>query len=699
MFMKNKILYCVLVFFIVENTFAQSSKGLEYLREDFSISFPPQGWTIDAQAANWSSKTTANAGGNAPEARLAWSPQFNSTTRLISPQIDLTGVSNVRFEFKHSIDNYSGGYTVGIATRSGTGNWNIAWSKAGQNITESVNIPINTPDVGASDFQICIYFSGDSYSFNYWYIDDLLLYKPFNLDGMVKSIDIYPYQAQGNKDIKASFANIGSSVVNSFDINYQIDNGTIYTEKFSNLLIATGTSYQVTFGNIWNATPGNYDLKVWIENVNSVVDEDITNNSLDKNISIASQTVSNLPMFEEFTSSTCNPCGTFNSNVLTPFFNSHINQFAIVKYQMSWPAPGDPYYNEDGGIRRTYYGVNSVPYLYIGGNNYATSSSGVSSGFISETSKDAFFTISASHFITNQSIHVLVNIMPYISTDELTVHTVVVEKETLNNIGNNGETSFHYVMMKMIPDANGNNVNFEAGQSKQLSYSANLLATNIEEYNDLAVIVFIQNNENKEIFQSSFSLKEFGYSSNIVDGQVNVDRNSNLIISFSDPIRKIDDSELTNDDLANIISMSSAKTDIPFTATINSEKNEITVTPNTILPPDELIYISFTPDVVENGNNTIFGGFSFSFTTATEISVGSINLSKINIYSSNDITRIKNASGTTIQLYNCLGILILSQFVDSNDYEIKTGKLPTGTYIIKINSKEKTETIKFPILH
>ena len=34
---------------------------------------------------------------------------------------------------------------------------------------------------------------------------------------------------------------------------------------------------------------------------------------------------------------------------------------------MSWPSPGDPYYTVEGGQRRTYYAVNTVPRLVMNG--------------------------------------------------------------------------------------------------------------------------------------------------------------------------------------------------------------------------------------------------------------------------------------------------------------------------------------------
>jgi len=117
----------------------------------------------------------------------------------------------------------------------------------------------------------------------------------------------------------------------------------------------------------------------------------MSNNSLAKQIHIASQSVANLPLFESFTSSTCGPCNTFNSNTFSPFLNSHIGEYAIIKYQMSWPPPGDPYYTAEGGVRRAYYGVTGVPSLFTGGSATSTSAVGLENALYDSSSKGCLF--------------------------------------------------------------------------------------------------------------------------------------------------------------------------------------------------------------------------------------------------------------------------------------------------------------------
>jgi len=159
--------------------------GQTYLAEGFSSGqMPPNGWEIDNVVSQWTVNNSANAGGSAPEARFQWIDQIN-TTRLISPQIDLTGLTSVLFHFYHMYDDYEGdGPAVGVATRSGSGDWNSIWEILPTTIVgpEKIELEISNEDVGKPDFQICCYIQGNLFNLDYWYVDDIWLYRPMELD-------------------------------------------------------------------------------------------------------------------------------------------------------------------------------------------------------------------------------------------------------------------------------------------------------------------------------------------------------------------------------------------------------------------------------------------------------------------------------------------------------------------------------------
>ncbi len=482
---------------------SQNKAGIEHLTQNFSGTFPPQGWSIENYNSQWTQSNTSYAKGVAPELKFTYT-NGSLTTRFISPVVNLSGVTNLSLSFKHFVDHYGAGYTIGVATRSNNGTWNTVWSVSpSSDISENRIITISNADVGSSTFQFCLFLSGNAYQIDYWFIDDIILYTPHSNDLSLSSIDVNKYIVAGNTDVKATVKNLGLNNISSFTLNYRVNDGTTISENVSGLNLTTNSSYTYTFSQKWLSNTGNYSLNIWATNINGGGDDDdASNNSLTKPIMVASNSVPNMPFFESFTSSTCAPCYTFNTNTFTPFLNTNAGQYAIIKYQMNWPGTGDPYYTAEGGTRRTYYGVSAVPSLFTGGNTTATSGTALNAAYNAEKAKPSFFTISPKAYILGTTVHATIDITPYITINNLKVHAAVIERETRNNVASNGETSFKYVMMKMLPNASGTTVNFTDGVTHNLSFTQNLTGTNVEEYHDLMLVVFIQNDENKEIMQS-----------------------------------------------------------------------------------------------------------------------------------------------------------------------------------------------------
>jgi hypothetical protein len=72
-------------------------------------------------------------------------------------------------------------------------------------------------------------------------------------------------------------------------------------------------------------------------------------------------------------------------------------------------------------------------------------------------------------------------------------------------VGGNGETSFHHIMMKMLPNAQGTTQNFQFGETQHLEFTQDLSSTNVEEMSDLEVSIWVQNYSTKETYNSHFA--------------------------------------------------------------------------------------------------------------------------------------------------------------------------------------------------
>lgn len=478
-----------------------------YLTQSFST-VPPTGWTIDAQAGNWAANTTTYAGGTSPECLFYYTPAFTGDSRLITGNINTTGATTLSVSFKHYLSHNNGNYTIGMASRSNAGAWTTVWSivnPTGSIAATPVFFQFSNADVGSTTTQLCFFFSGASSNIDAWLIDDLVVYSPFTLDAKMNSITVSPYLVQSNVNITGSVTNYGTTNITSLELNYNINSGITNTTSVSSINIAPGQSYNYTLTQPWAATPGNYTIKTWISGVNGTTPDTChSNDTLTKAVTVASQTTTRLPLYEEFTSSTCSPCASFNSSIFTPFIAAHPNEFSLIKYQMNWPGAGDPYYTAEGGTRRTFYGVSGVPDLFIDGSNSTMTSGGMATELATEAAKLTFFVINITPTYSGTTVTIPITIDPYI-TGSFRVHTVVVEKTTTGNVGTNGETSWHQVMMKMLPAAIGQTVSFTEGTQYTHTYTQNLSTTHVEQMSDLQVVVFIQLSSTKEVFQSKFA--------------------------------------------------------------------------------------------------------------------------------------------------------------------------------------------------
>ena len=103
------------------------------------------------------------------------------------------------------------------------------------------------------------------------------------------------------------------------------------------------------------------------------------------------------------------------------------------------------------------------------------------------------------------TINVIADFMTYFDAENIKAYIAVNEKTTTGNVGNNDETEFHHVMMKMLGDANGNVINTKAGNYQRLQFSYDMSTTFMEDINDLEVALWLQNDVTKEIYNSHFA--------------------------------------------------------------------------------------------------------------------------------------------------------------------------------------------------
>ena len=365
---------------------------------------------------------------------------------------------------------------------------------------------------------------------------DLATTVPDTFDIGIKSLNIPNKVPIGqNVDIKGDIDNPGSSAITSYDLHYSVDGGAAVTQNVTGVNIPAFGSASFTHSTPWTPTSGIHTIKVWTTNPNGHADQNTSNDTMIATATgyNAANAVPRTVLMETFTSSTCGPCVNGNVNI-TQILNANQGKWACIKYQMSWPGNGDPYYTLEGGVRRQFYGVNSVPRQEIDGGYDGNSSSVTQADFDAAYNTPAFVGMDAYMVMdtVKQHLTVGVNIDPKMdlpSTAKLFIG--IVERKTTKNVGSNGETAFFWVMKKMIPDANGTSVPATSGTpfSKYFNYTFNgsyRLPPNgkspidhtkehsVEEFSDLVAICWIQNSSTKEVYQACISSVTLGMAEN-----------------------------------------------------------------------------------------------------------------------------------------------------------------------------------------
>lgn len=560
-----------------------------FLHENFSSGdMPPENWTISAHATNWSVVSSANAGGEAPEARFTWSPQFVGQSYLISPSLDLSNNSSeiLLITFKHALDHYGGPYSIGAAVRAREGDWQNIWEVVNPNsdiAPQEISLELDTDIVTSDDFQIALYFTGNSFNLNHWYIDDIQVVAPLDFDLGLTSLGV-PGMFDGQSPVTGIVTNFGSDAIHSFDLNWQLDDGEVHTTSFDGIDLAFSEQFAFEADQLIDAEPGSYELTVSISNMNGQEsDDDPSNDSITTTILVVHDSVQRRPLFEMFTSSTCPPCATVNNGFFNNFTDNNADDIVLIKYQMNWPGAGDPYFTPEGGVRRTYYGVSGVPMIFLEGESVPSSLNAVTNGLQAALAKPAFVDISGFYQIDGTNIHIDGSLMPFTDFSSVRLHVVVIESVTYGNTGTNGETFFKHVMHKMLPNAEGTTIDLAALEPYHFEHSFNMASTNVEEMDDLMVAVFLQNHTTREIYQSAYMASGSKVTFNIEDGATNVEPDAYFEAYFAETVEFMDGTEITDDNVTEVISfyVDGNETDtVDFTATVNEEKTMITIVPD-----------------------------------------------------------------------------------------------------------------------
>ena len=455
-----------------------------------------------------------------------YTPAGQSDDWMILPKLTLTSGNYLIWRAKAQDPSYPDGYEVKISTTDSamTSFTTDLYTTAAENPTWTYHaIDLST----YNNQGVWIAFRNNSSDKFVLLVDDITVMNvdSFDIAGIENTMLSPNGLNNAPFDVEGVIKNKGSETITSFDLNYSINGGTTVTSTISSVSIAMLDNYSFTHPTQWTPTAaGAYTIKVWASNLNgSHTDSNMTNDTITAVISIATQSVQRMPLYETFTSSTCGPCVAGNQN-MDGLFAANPNKWVCVKYQMNWPGAGDPYFTDEGGTRRAFYGVNSVPRQEIDGGYDGNSSGVTQADFDAAYAVPSFMTITANLARGGNIVTVDYTIDPKANFPaDAKLFIAIVEKETVKNVGSNGETKFSWVMKKMLPDGGGmtigpltagtpvsntvvytfkGNYRLPANASSPINHTTE---NSVEDFNNLLAVVWVQSPTTGEVYQSALS--------------------------------------------------------------------------------------------------------------------------------------------------------------------------------------------------
>lgn len=323
--------------------------------------------------------------------------------------------------------------------------------------------------------------------------------------------------------IKFSAKNTGGKAITSINATYSLNGGSEVTEDITGLNLASGSSSELTFPTKWTPSAlGKYTIAVKINSVNSSADT-FGKNTGSVAVNVLDKWIKRKILNEIYTSSTCPPCAPGNANYLNVVDGR--TDHSTIKYQVYFPGTGDPYCTQESRDRMNFYAINSVPRMEIDGGWDENANSFTTALYDQYQAKPSFIEISGTAINTwKNTITANIKLTPAadITSSNLKLFAVIVEGVTYKNKKSNGETQFEDVMKKMMPNSTGmalSGLTKDVDVDKTLSWTFNgnyrlpldgtsaqhinhATENSVETWDDLKVVVFVQDATTKEVLQS-----------------------------------------------------------------------------------------------------------------------------------------------------------------------------------------------------
>lgn len=220
-------------------------------------------------------------------------------------------------------------------------------------------------------------------------------------------------------------------------------------------------------------------------------------------------------LMESFSNVSCSPCVVTNGIISSMQVKYGGSELVVIKVPTNFPSPFDVFYTAnkpDANARMALYNIQTAPTVILDGILWSvpSDSNSIISRIETRLIETPKFSLAVKDSIGGGILYVGVTVQNYDTTGivfgDLVLHTVVVEEEITfaTPPGSNGETVFHNVMRKMLPENTGSSIPGMTPGKKEF-FSFEVALSSAWQQGEIRTISFIQNKKTKEIFQTSLS--------------------------------------------------------------------------------------------------------------------------------------------------------------------------------------------------
>ena len=158
-----------------------AQQGDIVLCEGFFNPWLDEGWDVRGDNwAVWYLSNTTNAGGKSREVQMYPDYNFEGTTRLVTPIVELDKYDFINFQFNHCLEATQGDLNaqIGIGISPDGESWESIWEDTvmGSIAQSQYLLTFDMEEWPNKMPQFCLYYSGQGAYVSSWYIDNVIIF-------------------------------------------------------------------------------------------------------------------------------------------------------------------------------------------------------------------------------------------------------------------------------------------------------------------------------------------------------------------------------------------------------------------------------------------------------------------------------------------------------------------------------------------